>query len=76
MGCTVHVTPIVEALHQAAPDARIIGAMSGLAREVFRFYPRLERLETVLNPSRNLLSSSPRSAAFPHSSTGSLTAWC
>jgi len=58
LGCTVHATPIVEALHQAVPDARIVGVMSGLALEVFRFHAGLDRIVTVPNPSGNLLSSS------------------
>lgn len=58
LGCTVHATPVVEALHQAVPDARVIGVMSGLALEVFRFHPGLERIVTVPNPSGNVLSSS------------------
>lgn len=58
LGCAVHATPIVEALQQAVPNARVVGVMSGLALEVFGCHPGLERVETVSNPSGNLLKAS------------------
>jgi ADP-heptose:LPS heptosyltransferase len=53
LGCTVHSTPIVEALHQAVPGAYIVGAMTGIALDVFRHHPGLARLEVVPDPTGN-----------------------
>lgn len=55
LGCTVHSTPVLEALHNAVPGAHIVGAMTGIALDVFRWHPGLARLEVVPDPTGNLL---------------------
>ncbi len=54
LGCTVHATPVVEAIHLAVPNARIVGAMSGIALDVYRHHPGLDAIHKVPAPTGNL----------------------
>jgi len=54
LGCVVHVTPVIDAIRFAVPGARIVGAMSGIALDVFRHHPGLDVLHPVPDPVSNL----------------------
>lgn len=55
LGVAIHATPLIAALHAAIPDARVSVAASGIALEVLRNHPGLERLVPTPNPLRELL---------------------
>lgn len=54
LGTVVHATPLVEALKQQQPEARIIVASSGMAAQVWKGNPHVERLVPTPNPLENL----------------------
>ncbi len=50
LGTVVHATPLVEALRQQQPGARIVVAASGLAAQVWQGNPHVDRLLVTPNP--------------------------
>jgi ADP-heptose:LPS heptosyltransferase len=50
LGTVVHATPLIPALREAMPDARIAVAASGFALEVLRNNPGIERLIETPSP--------------------------
>lgn len=54
LGTVVHATPLVEALKQQQPEARIVVASSGLAAQVWEGNPHLERLVSTPKPLADL----------------------
>lgn len=50
LGTVVHATPVVEALKQALPRARIVVASHGLASQVWQGNPHLDQLLLTPNP--------------------------
>ena len=50
LGTVVHATPLIPALREAIPDARIAVAASGFALEVLRNNPGIERLIETPSP--------------------------
>lgn len=53
LGTVVHATPLIPALHEAMPEARIVVAASGFGLEVFRNNPGIERLIETPSPLRD-----------------------
>ena len=54
LGAVVHATPLVAALGRAVPGCRIVVAASGMAVEVFRNNPGIERVITTPSPLKDL----------------------
>jgi ADP-heptose:LPS heptosyltransferase len=54
LGTVVHATPLVPALRDAIPGARIAVAASGIALEIFRNNPGVDRLIETPSPLRDL----------------------
>jgi len=54
LGVAIHATPLIAALHAAIPDARVSVASNGVALEVLRNHPGLERLVPTPNPLNGL----------------------
>ena len=55
LGTAVHATPLVQAIREAYPDAKIVVAASGMAREVFANNPFVDRLLELPSPMKELL---------------------
>jgi ADP-heptose:LPS heptosyltransferase len=53
LGTVVHATPLIPALREAVPDARIAVAASGFALEVLRNNPGIERLIATPSPLKD-----------------------
>ena len=55
LGTAIHATPLVPALREAVPGCRIVVAANGLAAEVFRGNPGVDRLIETPSPIKDLL---------------------
>jgi ADP-heptose:LPS heptosyltransferase len=55
LGTAIHATPLISAIHDAIPGARIAAAASGFALEILRNNPGLERVVATPSPLRELL---------------------
>jgi ADP-heptose:LPS heptosyltransferase len=54
LGTAIHATPLISAIHEAVPEARVAAAASGFAQEVLRDNPGLERLIATPSPLNDL----------------------
>jgi len=54
LGTAVHATPLVRALKEARPEARIAVAASGIAAEIFANHPDVERMIVTPSPLKDL----------------------
>jgi ADP-heptose:LPS heptosyltransferase len=54
LGTVLHTTPLVAALRDAVPDARIVVATSGFGLDVFRNNPGVSSVLPTSNPTQNL----------------------
>lgn len=55
LGTVVHATPLVEALRQTLPNARIVVAASGLAAQVWQGNPHLDTLLRTPSPLQDVM---------------------
>jgi ADP-heptose:LPS heptosyltransferase len=53
LGTAVHATPLIPALRDAMPECRIAVAASGLALEIFRNHPLVDRIIETPTPLRD-----------------------
>jgi ADP-heptose:LPS heptosyltransferase len=54
LGTAVHATPLIPALREAVPGCRIVVAASGMALEIFRNHPGVDRVMETPSPLRDL----------------------
>ena len=54
LGTAVHATPLVRALKEARPEARIAVAANGFAAEIFANHPNVERMIVTPSPLKDL----------------------
>jgi ADP-heptose:LPS heptosyltransferase len=55
LGAAVDATPLIAAIHATIPGARIAAAANGVALDILRNHPGLERIVSTPNPLRELL---------------------